>query len=150
MIRLASDPTPWVKDLRWTTPNGVGYAQSRGVLATARLTAIDFSAAVAPTTPATSTVVVAPAGTPDMTASEDWDLLFCAVKDRLRLTVGADALPASVPEQFGHARVASVRVIVLECVQALDQLHAALLGERSRRRALELNGHAGVGELPPA
>ncbi|MDP2369482.1 hypothetical protein [Rhodoferax sp.] len=120
-------------------------------MATARLTAIDFSAAVAPTTPATSTVVVAPAGTPDMTVSEDWDLLFCAVLDRLRLTVGADAQAASAPEQIAPVGLASVRVTVLECVQALDLLHAALLRQRNRCESLvEPDGHAGVGEAPAA
>ena len=51
---------------------------------------------------------------------EDWDALLCAVKDRLRQTVGGSL---SQP-MIGSA--VPVRASVLECVEALDQLHSAL------------------------
>lgn len=117
MIRLASDPTPWVKIPRQTTPNGLGYAQSMSPPASA------------------------PAGASDITR-EDWDLLFRAVRDRLRIAVRT--LPVSGAQPLTLQSDASVRVLVLECVQALDQLHAALLLERKRCQQLE-PGHAGSG-----
>ena len=61
-------------------------------------------------------------------SSEDWDLLFDAVKERLVLAVGERAAPAG-----GEATAAPARVVVLECVEALDLLHAMLEPERRRR-----------------
>ena len=103
MIRLASDPTPWVKMPSQTTPKGPGYAQ------------------------ATSAPASAQAGTSDITR-DDWDLLFRAVRDRLRIAVRT--LPVSGAQPLTLQSDASV--LVLECVQALDQLHEALLRERQR------------------
>jgi GGDEF domain-containing protein len=61
-------------------------------------------------------------------AMEDWDALFSAVKSRLRLTVRGlvGALPGS--DELEHA--ARVQAGVLDCVAALDQLHATLLHQR--------------------
>jgi hypothetical protein len=53
---------------------------------------------------------------------EDWDKLFHAVEDRLCTSVAA-SLQADD----------KTRVTVLECVEALDQLHSALTRERQLR-----------------
>ena len=54
---------------------------------------------------------------------EDWDKLFQAVELRLCATVAsADLLDDKI------------RVTVLECVEALNQLHSALTHERQQRR----------------
>lgn len=58
----------------------------------------------------------------------DWDMLFQAVAARLRLTVDA----ASAAQGTGH-----IGADVLECVQALEQLHAELAHERSHRLRIE-------------
>lgn len=70
---------------------------------------------------------VAPAARAEV-SSEDWDLLFNAVKARLVLAVGERAAPAG-----GEASAVSARVVVLECVEALDLLHLMLERERRRR-----------------
>ena len=53
---------------------------------------------------------------------EDWDNMFHAVELRLCATVAAT-------EQLDD----KTRVTVLECVEALDQLHSALTHERQQR-----------------
>ena len=60
-----------------------------------------------------------------------WDDLFNAVKDRLRRMVG-DGLASG-----GGDASARLRAGVLECAGALDQLHATLVHEVSRRHQLE-------------
>jgi diguanylate cyclase len=64
-------------------------------------------------------------GRDDGTASPDFDLLLAAVGSRLRSTVGNDA-QTPVPSE--------VRNDVLECVEALEQLHASLTCERQRNQ----------------
>ena len=71
---------------------------------------------------------------PDI-APEDWDVLFSAITDRLRNAV--DQRLAAAPEPQARDAVGRLQVIVLECVGALDQLHAALANERSRQRQVE-------------
>ena len=79
----------------------------------------------------------APAAGFDDVAIEDWDDLFNAVKDRLKKIAAERAravqTPAACVDVLGSADSA-----VLECVQALDQLHVALSHERTRRHQLEL------------
>lgn len=53
---------------------------------------------------------------------EDWDKLFHAVHDRLCSSVAAS-----------HQADDKTRVTVLECVEALDQLHSVLTRERQQR-----------------
>ena len=68
-------------------------------------------------------------------AVDDWDMLFDAVKDRIRSTVSEQPL---VPNDLSaHDTTTRVRACVLECVAALDQLHTMLTQERARRRQLE-------------
>lgn len=64
-------------------------------------------------------------------AIEDWDALFGAVKARLTL-IGQpqDALGAEPPTAYA---LEAARAAVLECVQALDQLHATARQELARR-----------------
>jgi hypothetical protein len=61
---------------------------------------------------------------------EDWNLLFSAVKIRLRL-----AVDAPLPERDGAPAGEPNRIAVLECVEALDLLHGMLASERGRRDA---------------
>ena len=79
----------------------------------------------------------APAAGFDHVPIEDWDDLFNAVKDRLKKIAGERAralqTPAACVDSLGSADSG-----VLECVQALDQLHVALSNERTRRRQVEL------------
>ena len=72
---------------------------------------------------------------PSDIAPEDWDVLFSAITDRLRNAV--DQRLAAAPEPQARDAVGRLQVIVLECVGALDQLHAALANERSRQRQAE-------------
>ena len=63
---------------------------------------------------------------------EDWDFLFGAILTRLRLNASGHA--AATPQSHATARLLRV---VLECVEALDLLQAALRHERRVRAQLE-------------
>ncbi len=67
-------------------------------------------------------------------AVADWDLLFSAVKQRLRQTVGPsrqfEQLPLDAPSQ--------VRAQVLQCVSALDQLHVTMVNHIDRCHQAEV------------
>lgn len=75
-----------------------------------------------------------PAYRPPEIDIENWDDMFSAVKAQLRQTVGEHAEHGPVAAD-GAGRV---QTSVLECVAALDQLHAGLARERERRHVLEL------------
>lgn len=60
---------------------------------------------------------------------QDWDVMFCAVLDRLRLSVGE--LPAVQTVSPVPDPACQVQAVVLECVDALSQLHAALKHDRT-------------------
>lgn len=66
---------------------------------------------------------------------EDWDILFRAVEERLTRMV--DERHAATDHSGMHDMRGSARETVLECVAALDQLHAALAHERARYHQLE-------------
>lgn len=66
---------------------------------------------------------------------EDWDVLFSAVTARLRNAVHRTL--AAAPEPSGWDAAWRLQEIVLECVGAMDQLHAALANERDRHRPVE-------------
>ena len=68
-------------------------------------------------------------------ATADWDILFRAVEERLRLSVG-ERLAATARAQPRDA-AGRVQAIVLECVAALDKLHIALKQERHQRDEFE-------------
>ena len=68
-------------------------------------------------------------------ANDDWDAMFRAVELRLRQTVGERL--AVMPELQPHHAAGRVQAIVLECVEALEQLHTALMLERDRCGQLE-------------
>lgn len=61
----------------------------------------------------------------------DWDVLLCAVKARLRLSVSETF--ATPLEPHLHDQADRIRSSVLECVDALDQLHETLSDEFGRR-----------------
>jgi hypothetical protein len=65
---------------------------------------------------------------------DDWNVMFDAVRTRLMRTVGERL--GELPEGPPHSAELSaslVQAVVLDCVSALDQLHAALTQERSQR-----------------
>lgn len=68
-------------------------------------------------------------------ANDDWDAMFRAVESRLRQTVGERL--AVLAESQPQDAAGRVQAIVLECVEALEQLHTALMRERDRRGQLE-------------
>lgn len=75
----------------------------------------------------------------------DWSVLLDAVKQRLRASVGTAPVGGSSPSEGQAegpptqlAEPHALRRTVLECVQALDQLHSTLLHELARRLQLEL------------
>ncbi|WP_426144498.1 hypothetical protein [Polaromonas sp. DSR2-3-2] len=63
-------------------------------------------------------------------AAEDWNLLFCAVTDRLRQCANDLLAAGSLPQQTPSIILFSSEM--LECVDALDQLHVDLRLQRSR------------------
>jgi diguanylate cyclase len=72
-------------------------------------------------------------------AMRDWDELLRTVKARLRHTI-ADRLAASSPDKQQVTELAGrVQASVVECVSAMDQLHATLKYEIGRRRQLEVD-----------
>ena len=62
---------------------------------------------------------------------KDWDDLFNAVTARLRLTVVAPLVTKAASQPADEAD--RIRVAVLECVAALEQLHATLKDELGQR-----------------
>ena len=72
---------------------------------------------------------------------EDWDTLFCAVEERLRRLVTERDAGTSLPM---HGLGGAVQGAMLECLTALDQLHAALIQERERAKA---HGNSNVGHI---
>lgn len=76
-----------------------------------------------------------PAKSPDIRLC-DWNDLFAAVKARLRALVGERVTVRTVLS--APVRASQVQAGVLECVAALDQLHATLVQELARSGALEL------------
>ena len=65
----------------------------------------------------------------------DWALLFEAVTNRLRQTVGEQAAESDDPQAQQLAR--QVQAGVLDCVAALGQLHTMLVGHLDRGQRLE-------------
>lgn len=74
----------------------------------------------------------------------DWDALFRAVEERLKRTV------VERPERSGgpYDPVGRIQHIVLDCVEALDLLHAALTAERARALYLECEVMRVRGNVP--
>ncbi|HSV52812.1 MAG TPA: GGDEF domain-containing protein [Burkholderiaceae bacterium] len=67
---------------------------------------------------------------------QDWDLLFSAIKAKLKLLVGEERVGTGT--RFIEERHDWIRDNVLECVAAMDLLHAALKHERAQLSQLEL------------
>ena len=66
-------------------------------------------------------------------SADEWDLMFDAVKRRLRRAV--DIPPDWLAGTKGSTDCAEALAIVGECVEALNQLHALLRLERGRDHA---------------
>lgn len=110
------------------SPNGAGANRSP-----LSLTAVTGSHAGTAGT-AVSGVFTAPEEQHLTIAPDDWSALFRAVQTQLRMAVG-DQLGV-LPHTPGHSAELSatlVQAMVLDCVDALDQLHEALKQERSQR-----------------
>ena len=71
------------------------------------------------------------AGLSAAVAIEDWDCLFQAVTARLTMTIGPLQIVPQRPEDSRQ-----VVTVVLQCVEALGQLHAMLRNERERRDSI--------------
>ncbi|MDM0041660.1 hypothetical protein QTH89_05795 [Variovorax sp. J22G21] len=96
------------------------------VLSLARIGALPFGRLLKPddtTSPFAPTRATAPAMDP-----EDWDALFLAVAARIRSTAQPKLTLCTSTE---HKTVADMRTVMLECAEALEQLHAALACERA-------------------
>jgi hypothetical protein len=76
-----------------------------------------------------------PAGRNVDLAIADWDMLFSAVKARLRGAVQTST-PSACPAEIERAHE-RLRADVIECVLALDQLHATLVHEIGRWPRIE-------------
>ncbi len=72
---------------------------------------------------------------PSDTLIDDLDTMFCAVKARLQSIGEGSVEPAATTAIEANNRLCRG---VLECVSALDQLHAMLAEEVERRHVLEL------------
>ena len=68
-------------------------------------------------------------------SSTDWDILFRAVEERLKRSIG-ERLSATAQAQPRDA-TSRVQTIVLECVEELDKLHTALKQERCQHDEFE-------------
>lgn len=78
----------------------------------------------------------APGDQPPMDVA-DWDALYSAVETRLRHIVGEElGVQPEVPQHAASLSASLVQAVVLDCVSALDQLHAALQQERRQRQPL--------------
>jgi hypothetical protein len=75
---------------------------------------------------------------------DDWDALLSAVNARLRQAVGE-----AIMGQF-NGTAAPFRTMVLECVDALEHLQAALEGRRTGQRQIEGSEQAGPGNASSA
>ena len=65
---------------------------------------------------------------------QDWNTLLDAVIIRLRCSVGEDLHnPPDVPFHSAALSASLTQAVVLDCVSALEKLHAALKQERSQR-----------------
>ena len=73
-------------------------------------------------------------------SAADWDELFHAIQTRLENCVDDALLKA--PELPAHERQEVIKSTVLQCVEAMQQLHAALTTERAEIEARQqLHGH---------
>ena len=83
-------------------------------------------------------------------AIEDWDAMFRAVESRLSHAVSQ--LFTTVSDVPAPDPLHSIRIIVLECVEALGQLHNALKHERAQsvQRELQAAAYASTAGLNPA
>lgn len=75
---------------------------------------------------------------------DDWDALLSAVNARLRQAVGE-----AIMGQF-NGTAAPFRTMVLECVDALEHLQAALEVRRTRQRQVEASEQARPGDASAA
>lgn len=136
MIRLASTPESHVPP---ATPNSLASqalqaSQEKGRTAQSFALSAGEKAESAPEPAAASKV--SQSESPCPISSRDWDDLFKAVEERLRQSVTAQAAAA---QGLNNPKETALHAIVLDCLEALDMLHNALMRERSQRHQLELD-----------
>lgn len=129
MIRLASSPIPHHENLAHAAARMLGSEQ---IMRTLTGCQTEFPAAS-----------VAPGPHSDINIP-DWNDLFHAVEARLIQCVSSTNTANSATGSskalrgvLGDAAAGGVGGTVLECVAALNQLHAALTSERERRSGLD-------------
>lgn len=121
MIRLANTPMPHVTDV---AQSELGLFRSKGIAQNMHrpIPAPEPNPEPNPG-PDANFLTVRPTISPD-----DWDELFHAIQKRLQNCV-SDALVLA-PELPLHSRHELTKQTVLECVESMQQLHAALPVER--------------------
>lgn len=77
---------------------------------------------------------------------EDWDALYLAVQERLAVCVSKCC--SGLTDAVALQGAAQVQAVVAECLQALDQLRAALAVERHRSHAVEPGAQASPTQSP--
>ena len=121
MSQLASTPMPHVNS---AAPSGLRVSSVKNIL--------DMAPRPIPAPEPDPEPNPAPDGMAEAShldiATVDWDELFHAVTARLEGCVNGTAVQKLVDQVPGIAQ--SVQTTVLECVSALNQLHAALVRER--------------------
>lgn len=64
----------------------------------------------------------------------DWDILFSAIEVKLREAVGGQlGVMLAIPAHSAQLSASLVQATVLDCVDALHKLHAAIKHDRSQR-----------------
>jgi len=89
-----------------------------------------------------------PAGLRSGIVVEDWDTLFCAVTTRLRSL--AETRATEMPGPQPHDAACGFQDCVLQCAEALDQLHAELACQRAGQVRLEADVVAAQASLARA
>jgi hypothetical protein len=124
MIRLADTPTPHVTQVAQSV---LGLFRSKG----ARHDMYDSIPADQPNPASTSEPVDIKSTGYGNISHTDWDELYHAIQVRLENCVngGLDKAPQLVAPE----RLAATKTAVMECIDAMRQLHAALILEREYR-----------------
>jgi hypothetical protein len=125
MIRLADTPTPHVTQVAQSV---LGLLRSKG----ARNDMYGSIPADQPNPASTSEPVDIKSTGHGIISHADWDELYHAIQVRLENCVN-DALDKA-PQLALDKRIAATKIAVTECVDAMRQLHAALILERQDRQ----------------
>jgi hypothetical protein len=125
MIRLADTPAPHVTQV---APSVLGFLRSKG----ARNDMYRSIPADQPNLAFTSEPVEVKSTGHGNISHADWDQLYHAIQVRLENCVN-DARDKA-PQLAADERMAATKTAVMECVDAMRQLHAALILDRQDRQ----------------